>query len=365
MEEKISKLSKTIVEYSLNLNGKDKVLIGAGIEAKPLVLKLVEDIVSVGAIVDVDFVDSEISSLLSETASNTKIESMYLKKQYEVDNYTAFIHIRVNDNDYNSKNISGEKRGDIGRKLEPLLNIRTNERKWVLLNYPTNIDAYKASMTTKDFMDYAFDVMCVDYKSMNDKVRPLKELMDKTDKVRIVSKDTDISFSIKDIPAIPCCGTCNIPDGEIYTAPVKDSINGTITFNTPCPYHGNIYTNVSLTYKDGLLVKSTCNEDDELLSKIFDIDDGARHVGEFAIGINPLITTPMGDILFDEKIIGSIHFTPGSAYKDAYNGNDSAIHWDMVLILTDKYNGGEIYFDDLLISKNGKFILEKLKCLNN
>ncbi len=365
MEEKIKKLSKTIVEYSLNINSDDKVLITSGIEAKSLISNLIREINKAGAVVDVDIVDSEISSLLSESATDEKIELIYSKKKFEVDNYTSFIFIRVNDNDYNSKNISSEIRGKIGRKLEPISDIRINNRKWVLLNYPTNVDAYKASMTNSDFFEYAFDVMCVDYKDMFKKVQPLKELMDKTDKVRIVSKDTDISFSIKDIPAIPCCGTCNIPDGEIYTAPVRDSINGVITFNTPCPYQGNIYTNVSLTYENGKLIKSTCNEDDELLSKIFDTDEGARHVGEFAIGINPLITTPMGDILFDEKIIGSIHFTPGSAYKDAYNGNDSAIHWDMVLILTEKYNGGEIYFDDILISKDGKFIIEELKGLNN
>ena len=188
--------------------------------------------------------------------------------------------------------------------------------------------------------------------------------MEKTDRVRIVAPNTDITFSIKGIPAIPCCGEYNIPDGEIFTAPVKDSVNGTITFNTPCPYQGNIYTNVSLTLKDGKIVQAMCNEDNQSLNHIFDSDEGARYIGEFAIGLNPKILHPMGDILFDEKIIGSIHFTPGRAYREAFNGNISSIHWDMVLIEREEYGGGELYFDDVLIRKNGKFMLPELEPLN-
>ena len=199
---------------------------------------------------------------------------------------------------------------------------------------------------------------------MSNIIKPLKELMERTDKVRIVGPNTDISFSIKGIPAIPCCGKSNIPDGECYTAPVRDSVNGTITYNTPCPYQGNIYHNVSLTFENGKIIKATCDEDNDRLNEIFDTDEGARYVGEFSFGLNPAIQEPMGDILYDEKIIGSIHFTPGSAYQDAFNGNVSSIHWDMVLIQRPEYGGGEIYFDDELIRKDGKFLLEELKPLN-
>jgi aminopeptidase len=188
--------------------------------------------------------------------------------------------------------------------------------------------------------------------------------MEKTDKVRVTGKNTDITFSIKGMPIIPCTGEKNIPDGEIYTAPLRNSVNGVITYNTPSPYQGNVYQNVSLTFKDGKIIEARADNDIEALNQIFDADAGSRYVGEFSLGLNPKILDPMGDILFDEKIIGSIHFTPGRAYKDSYNGNDSSIHWDMVLIQREEYGGGDIYFDDKLIRHNGLFVLDELKSLN-
>ena len=219
-------------------------------------------------------------------------------------------------------------------------------------------------MTSREFSQYALDVMTVDYRKMSDLIRPLKKLMDKTDKVRIVSPGTDLTFSIKGMGSIPCVGEMNIPDGELYSAPVKNSVNGIITYNTPSPYQGRVYNNVSLEFKDGKIINATCSEDNAKLNEIFNTDEGARYIGEFSLGFNPKILYPMGDILYDEKILGSLHFTPGQAYKDCYNGNDSGIHWDMVLIQRKDYGGGEIYFDDVLIRKDGMFVLEELKPLN-
>ena len=187
--------------------------------------------------------------------------------------------------------------------------------------------------------------------------------MEKTDKVRLVAPGTDLRFSIKGLPAIKCAGTCNIPDGEVYTAPVKDSVNGVISYNAPSMQQGLKYENVRLEFKNGKIVSATSNYPEQI-NKIFDTDDGARYVGEFAIGVNPYVNVPMGDILFDEKIAGSIHFTPGCCYDECDNGNHSSIHWDLVLIMTEKYGGGEIYFDDVLIRKNGLFVLPELECLN-
>lgn len=198
---------------------------------------------------------------------------------------------------------------------------------------------------------------------MSKAMEKLVALMNRTDKVRLTAKNTDITFSIKDIPAIKCAGEMNIPDGEVYTAPVKDSINGTISYNTPSLKDGFTYENIKLTFKDGKIIDATAN-DTEKINSIFDMDEGARYVGEFAIGVNPFILEPMKDTLFDEKIAGSIHFTPGCCYDDAYNGNQSALHWDLVLIQRPEYGGGEIYFDDVLIRKDGLFVLDELKCLN-
>jgi aminopeptidase len=189
----------------------------------------------------------------------------------------------------------------------------------------------------------------------------LLELMNATDKVRLTGAGTDLTFSIKGIPAVKCDGKRNIPDGEVYTAPVRESVNGTITFNTPSLYEGVVYNNISLTFENGKIVKATSDNDPGKLNKIFDTDEGARYVGEFAIGVNPFIRQPMKDTLFDEKIAGSIHFTPGQCYDEAPNGNQSAIHWDLVLIQRSDYGGGEIWFDDKLIRKDGVFTDPKLE----
>ena len=365
MEEKIKVLSETIVNYSLKVKKGDRVVIvSETTNPKPLIKCLIKDISKVGGIPFVKINDDELDALLLENTDEARMQEVLKQKEFEVNNYDCFIQIRYTQNEYEERNIKSSTRTKLGKLTSKVDDIRINERRWVLLNYPSLIDAYKAGMTTDEFIKYAFDVMTVDYAKMADGIKPLKELMEKTDMVRIVAPNTDLTFSIKGIPVIPCCGTMNIPDGEIYTAPVLDSVNGKITFNTPCPYLGNIFHNVSLTFKDGKIIEAKADNDNDKLEAIFNIDEGARYVGEFSIGLNPKIKDPMGDILYDEKIIGSIHFTPGKAYQDANNGNTSSIHWDMVLVEREEYGGGALYFDDKLIRKNGKFVLPELAHLN-
>ena len=187
--------------------------------------------------------------------------------------------------------------------------------------------------------------------------------MNKTDKVHILGKGTDLTFSIKDIPAEKYVGTYNLPDGEVATAPVKTSANGYITYNTETTYNGVTFSDIRFEFKDGKIIKATANKTKEL-NEILDTDEGARYIGEFAFGLNPYINNTMFDTLFDEKINGSFHFTPGMALEESDNGNRSAIHWDIVNIQTSEYGGGEIYFDDVLIRKEGRFVLPELECLN-
>lgn len=365
MDDRIKKLSNTIVNYSIKVKENDKVLITYETSnCNPLVKQLIKDIISAGGVPSVKIIDEEISSLIMENANSKIIDNMVSEKKFDVDNFDCFIRIRYTLNEYESKNIPQNVYKELGEKTTEIDDIRINQRRWVLLNYPSMIDAYKAKMTTDEFYDYAMDVMTVDYKSMNDKIKPLKEIMEKTDKVHIVGPNTDLHFSIKGIPAIPCCGESNIPDGELFTAPVKTSVNGYITYNTPSPYQGNIYNNIHLEFENGKITNCSCSEDNEELKKIFETDEGAKYVGEFSLGFNPKVTTPMGDILYDEKIMGSLHFTPGRCYEDAPNGNVSAVHWDLVLIQTKEYGGGEIYFDDVLIRKDGVFVLPELEQLN-
>ena len=236
-------------------------------------------------------------------------------------------------------------------------------KKWVLLRFPTSAAAQAAGMSTEAFEDFCLAVCSLDYARMDKAMDPLVELMSRTDRVRVTAPGTDIAFSIKGIPVLKAAGTNNIPDGEVYTAPVRDSVNGTMLFNTPSLEDGTTYERVRLTFKDGRIVDADANEPAKL-QQMLDTDEGARYLGEFALGLNPLINKPMKDTLFDEKICGSLHLTPGRAYEDADNGNRSSVHWDLVLIQTPEWGGGEIYFDDVLVRKDGRFVLPELEGLN-
>lgn len=365
MKDKISVLASTIVNHSIKVEEGEKVkILCETMEPMPLVKELVRMINDKNACCDVSFFDPVLKSLMNKDICDKGIELLGELEEFEVNKFDSFIRIYCNQGDYVNSIVPDDITRKIGDTLKEYRDIRANERKWILLNYPSRVDSQKAKMSPEEFYDFSFDAMCYDYDQMSKDLEPLKRLMEDTDKVRLTGVGTDITFSIKGIPAIPCTGEANIPDGECYTAPVRDSINGVIKYNTPSPYRGNVYHGVTLTFKDGKIVDATCDEDDDALNEIFNTDEGARYVGEFSIGTNPMIRYPMGDILFDEKIIGSIHFTPGACYKDAYNGNTSAIHWDMVLIQREDFGGGNIYFDDRLIRENGVFVVDELKHLN-
>ncbi|WNB91580.1 aminopeptidase [Bacillus sp. NEB1478] len=362
-DERLTTLAKTLLTHSLKLEKGQKLLITSFIAGKPLVKELVRETYAIGAYPYVQLADEEITRELMLGSSKEHTEPQVKWDLNRMEDVDAYISIQCKNNDAEFTDISSEVFQMKSELNRPVQNLIINDRQWVLLNYPTPGLAQMAKMSFEKFTDFLLDVCNVDYKAMAEAQKPLHELMERTDKVRITGPGTDLSFSIKGIPAVMCAGENNIPDGEVFTAPVKDSVNGKITYNTPCPYHGTTFNNVSLTFKDGKIVEAT-SDNTEKLNQIFDTDEGARYVGEFAIGVNPLIQHPMGDILFDEKICGSIHFTPGRAYQDANNGNESAIHWDMVLIQRPEYGGGELYFDDVLIRKDGLFVLPELLGLN-
>ena len=305
-------------------------------------------------------------SLLRQFVGNAKDDQF--KKQAELHmplmkTADAYIGLRGSDNPFDLADIDS-KQMDKQNSLfyKPVhLEERVKRTKWVVLRFPNNAMAQLAETSQEKFEDFYYQVCCADYAKMSKAQDGLVALLNATDKVQIKSPGTDLTFSIKDIPVVKCDGERNIPDGEVYTAPVRDSVNGTITYNTPSLYQGTLYTNISLTFEKGKIVKATCDGDDKKLNEIFDTDAGSRYVGEFAVGVNPFILHPMRDTLFDEKIAGSIHFTPGQCYDEAPNGNDSAIHWDLVLIQRPDYGGGEIYFDDKLIRKDGVFTDPKLE----
>jgi aminopeptidase len=243
------------------------------------------------------------------------------------------------------------------------MDIRVSDTKWVVLRWPSPSMAQLAERSTEDFEDFYFRVCTMDYERMSVALQPLRELMEATDRVHIKGPGTDLRFSIAGIPAMPCDGKRNIPDGEVFTAPVRDSIEGTIQYNTPTIYQGVTHEDVSFRFETGKIVEATSSNSTHL-NEVLDADEGARYIGEFALGFHPHILEPMKDILFDEKIAGSLHLTPGNAYDTAFNGNRSQIHWDLVLIQRPEYGGGEVWFDDVLIRKDGTFVLPALEGLN-
>lgn len=359
-------LAKLLIHHSTRLQANEKVLIEATHVPEAMLAALVEEAAAVGAIpiVEMKSLRLQRSWLRSGTAEQVDARTKLLGELElaRMKKMNAYIGLRGSDNITEMSDVSAEHIGLFEQNLVKPVHIeqRVKHTRWCVLRWPNGSMAQQAGMSTEAFEDFYFRVCLTDYARMDKAVQPLKELMNRTDKVRIVGEDTDLRFSIKDVGAIPCCGTCNVPDGECFTAPVKTSVEGHIHFNSATIYRGTPFDDIRLTFKEGRVVDSHCNNNEALLA-ILDSDEGARYFGEFAIGFHPHIINPMRDILFDEKIRGSLHLALGQCYEETENGNRSKIHWDLVLR---QEQGGEIYFDDVLIRKNGKFVLPELQALN-
>jgi aminopeptidase len=365
LDPRVKTLAHNLINYSCELKRGEKVFIeNIGLEL-PLVKELIREAYKAGAIPLVSIKDNEVNRVLYMECTEEQLKLMAKYEAARMSDVDAYIGLRSGLNASEMADVPADKMELYMKHLwqEVHGKIRVPKTKWVVLRYPSPSMAQLAGMSTEAFEDHYFNVCNLDYSKMSKAMDPLVDLMNKTDKVRITGKGTELTFSIKGLNAIKCDGKLNIPDGEVYTAPVKDSVNGVITYNTPSEYNGFTYENVKLTFQDGRIVKAEAN-DTERINKVFDTDEGARYVGEFAIGVNPYITKAMNDTLFDEKISGSFHFTPGSSYDDCSNGNKSAIHWDLVCIQTPEYGGGEMYFDDVLVRKDGRFVLAELEALN-
>ncbi|MGI6527532.1 MAG: aminopeptidase [Caldicoprobacterales bacterium] len=364
-DPRVKTLAHNLINYSCELKQGEKIFIeNIGLEP-PLLKELIREAYKVGAIPLVSIKDNEINRVLYAQCTKEQMEMMAKYEAARMSDVDAYIGLRSGQNASELSDVPADRMELYMKHFwqEVHGKIRVPKTRWVVLRYPSPSMAQLAGMSTEAFEDHYFNVCNLDYSKMSKAMDPLVELLNRTDRVRITGKGTDLSFSIKGLGAIKCDGKLNIPDGEVYTAPVKDSVNGVITYNTSSEYNGFTYQNVRLTFQDGKIVQAEAN-DNERINKVFDTDEGARYVGEFAIGVNPFITKAMNDTLFDEKIAGSFHFTPGSCYEDCDNGNQSAIHWDLVCIQTPEYGGGEMYFDDVLVRKDGRFVLPELEALN-
>lgn len=364
MDPRNERLSNLLVNYSCKVQKGEKVLIEyEGSETKPLIKCLIRDVYKAGGQPFVNIADNEIKRELLMQCNNDQLKFQRDWLMTQMKGMDAYIAVRGGQNSSELSDVPGDKLNLYNKAMLDVLNYRCDKTKWVILRYPCYSMAQMAGTSLDSFTDFFYDVCTLDYEKMDKEMDALAALMNKTDKVQIKGPGTDLTFSIKGIDAVKCAGGCNIPDGEVYTAPIKDSVNGVITYNTPSLEQGFTYENIRFEIKDGKIIKATAN-DTEKINQMLDTDEGARYFGEFAIGVNPYVLEPMKDTLFDEKICGSFHLTPGMCYEDAPNGNNSAVHWDLVMIQRPEYGGGEIWFDDVLIRKDGIFVIPELEGLN-
>ncbi len=366
MDPRYHTLAKGLTGFSTALKSGERVLIDAFDVPDAMVIALIRAARERGAHPYVNLNRARISRELmlgADEAQYAPHAEVELKRMQKMD---AYIALRGSENIFETSDIPADRVQLVSRLMKPVLDYRVNSTKWVVLRWPTASMAQQAAMSTEKFEDFYFRVCTLDYARMIPGMKALKTLMEKTDRVHIKGPGTDLTFSIKGIGARECGGQRNIPDGEVFSCPVKDSVEGYIQYNAPTVYLGTSFDQIRLEFKQGRIVQAAAATPamTKRLNAVLDSDPGARFIGEFALGFNPHILEPMRDILFDEKIAGSFHFTPGQAYEGVGNGNKSQVHWDMVSIQRPEYGGGEVWFDGKLIRKDGLFVPKSLQKLN-
>ncbi len=362
-DPRYTKLAKLLIEYSTALKKGENVLLDMIDVPDEFSIELMRTARKVGATPIVEVRHTRVSREVVRETNEKHAALVRDVEMFRMKKMQAYIAIRGSANVSENSDVNSDLMAMYSKTMRPVMNYRVNKTRWCILRWPSPSMAQSAGMSTEAFENLYFDVCTMDYKKMAKAMVPLQKRMGKANDVRLISPGTALTFSKKGIPAILCEGIRNIPDGEVFSCPVKNSVNGVIQFNTPTIYSGTKFENVRLEFKEGKIINATSNNT-KRLNEILDTDPGARYIGEFSLGFNPYIQNPMCDILFDEKIAGSLHFTPGQTYEVADNGNRSAVHWDMVLIQRKEWGGGEVWFDGELIRKDGKFLPKDLQPLN-
>ncbi|GAA4726414.1 aminopeptidase [Brevibacillus fulvus] len=359
-----ARLAETIVHHSLGLKRGQRVLIEVVGQAEPLVDAIVHAVWDVGAHPFFRFHPTEELRSLILHADSRQLHLLATREVERQRTMDGFIGIRADENLYEFSDLPKEQYNRyVKLYMQPLQAAMAELEKWVLLKYPTYGMAQLAKMSLSQLQQNYLAACNLDYQKLQEMVQPLAQWLEKTEHVRIVGPDTDLHFSIKGIPHYLCDGKYNLPDGEIFTAPLLESAEGKITFNVPATYMGLIFEQVSLEFRQGKVVRVR-SSDETRLTELLSCDEGARQLGEFGIGLNPYIRQPMYNTLFDEKMAGSIHLALGQAYPMAENGNVSNLHLDLVLCQLPEFGGGSLFFDNVLIRKDGMFQPPELQRLN-
>ena len=363
----IKKYADVLVNYSTKVTKGDLVIIYArGYASQPLVKEIYKACLINGANPVVRTSMDELAETFIKFANNEQLEFIDEMSKMEVDIADVMIFVGAPNNVKNMANADSSKLAKRSKTLQPILAKRLersakNEMRWVIADYPTNALAQEASMSLEEYSEFLVNSCYLDldnpvkkWEEIDKEQKRIADILNSTSKIRFLGDKTDVTFLTEGRVWVPCSGNMNFPDGEIFTSPVEDSGNGTIYFDFPQNYHGSSAKEVYITLKDGKVVEAKAQSGDDFLQNMLNTDEGARFVGEIAIGTNERIQNVTGNILFDEKIGGSIHIAFGSSYPEAGGKNKSGLHWDMIKNMK---NGGRIFADDKLIYENGKFII--------
>lgn len=363
IDPRLTALSENLIGFSASLKKGERVLIDALDAPDAMIIALIRAARARDAYPFVQLSRTRISRELVSAAEEKQYGTYAAIELTRMRQMDAYIAIRGSENIFESSDVPTEQQQMVDRLMKPVLDRRVRKTKWVVLRWPTPSMAQQARMSSEAFEDFFFSVCTLDYSRMAPGMKALASLMRRTDCVQIKGPNTDLRFSIKGVGAVECGGKNNIPDGEVFSCPVRDSVEGQVEFNASSVYLGSSFEKIRLVFKRGKIIEAT-SSNTKRLNEILNCDEGARYIGEFALGFNPRVLEPMCDILFDEKIAGSFHFTPGQPYSECDNGNRSQVHWDMVSIQRPEHGGGEVWFDGILIRRDGLFIPPALQRLN-
>jgi len=354
MDPRIKKLADILVNYSIKVKKGDVIQVRTGLEAQPLVLEVCKNILKKGAIPKLEVGMPGFAYTYYKYAPNSVLNSYPKIAEYSAKNTAGYIGIGAEYNTKELTTVDPKKISMRSKLLKPISDISLKKDNWVICEYPTNALAQDAEMSLEEFEDFVYSATNQDWAKISKTQDKLKKFVDNGSRVRIVGKDTDISFSIKGRQGIKCDGHRNMPDGEVFCAPVETDIEGHIAYSYPGIRYGKEVDGIKLWFKKGRVVKYSAEKNESMLKAAINTDSGSTTLGEFGIGLNFGIQKFVKQILFDEKIGGSIHLALGMAYKEGGGLNESAIHWDMIKDLRD---GGAFYIDDKCIQKNGKFLI--------
>ena len=354
-DTRITKLADILVNYSLKIKKGERALINASSElAKPLVLEVYKKVLQAGGYPAVNIVFEEMTNIFYKMAAKEQLLDFPKIKFFEAKNVDCFINIRASVNKKALSNIDPKAISQRSKVLMPIQEEIVNRKRWVICNFPTNALAQETDMSLEEYEDFLYGATNINWGKVKKKEMKLKRILDKGNIIRIVGKDTDLTLSIKGRKAILCFGERNMPDGEVFLSPIEDTAEGQIYYDLPAIYQGKEVLGICLKFKKGKVIEAKAEKNQGFLISMLDTDKGARYLGEVGIGTNYGIKHFSKDILFDEKIGGTVHLAVGRSYESAGGKNKSAIHWDMI---KDLRNGGAIHVDGKEIQKNGRFVI--------